>query len=117
MLPLCLAEIQRCRPYFIGLLGEHYGWVPDSISADLLESQEWLKEHLQQSVTELEILHGVFREKQMHGSAYFYFRDPKYLESVPEGRRQEFISESDEAARKLVKLKKKIRDAWDEKIC
>jgi hypothetical protein len=25
VLPLCLAEIERCRPYFIGLLGEHYG--------------------------------------------------------------------------------------------
>src|SRR5659263_291999 len=42
VLPLCLAEIQRCRPYFIGLLGERYGWVPDSIPADLLESQVWL---------------------------------------------------------------------------
>ena len=24
----CLAEIKRCRPYFIGLLGERYGWTP-----------------------------------------------------------------------------------------
>ncbi len=117
VLPLCLAEIHRCRPYFIGLLGERYGWVPDSIPADLLESQAWLKEHLQHSVTELEILHGVFSEEQMHGHAYFYFRDPKYLESVPDGRRQDFIPESAEAAGKLVKLKKKILIARDEKIC
>ena len=27
VLPICLAEIDRCRPYFIGLLGERYGWV------------------------------------------------------------------------------------------
>jgi len=92
VLPLCLVEIQRCRPYFIGLLGERYGWVPDSIPADLLESQLWLNEHLEHSVTELEILHGVFSEEQMHGQAYFYFRDPKYLESVPDGKRQDFIS-------------------------
>jgi preprotein translocase subunit SecA/nephrocystin-3 len=26
VLPLCLAEIKRCCPYFIGLLGERYGW-------------------------------------------------------------------------------------------
>lgn len=117
VLPLCLAEIQRCRPYFIGLLGERYGWVPDSISADLLESQAWLKEHLRQSVTELEILHGVFSEEQMQGHAYFYFRDRKYLESVPDGRRHDFISENPDAAGKLVKLKQKIRDARDEKIC
>ena len=65
VLPLCLGEIHRCRPYFIGLLGERYGWVPESIPADLLESQAWLKRHLQHSVTELEILHGVFSDKRM----------------------------------------------------
>jgi len=27
VLPICLAEIDRCRPYFIGLLGERYGRV------------------------------------------------------------------------------------------
>jgi nephrocystin-3 len=117
VLPLCLAEIHRCRPYFIGLLGERYGWVPDSIPADLLESQAWLNEHLQDSVTELEILHGVFSEKEMHGLAYFYFRDPKYLESVPEDIRKDFREVSAEAEGKLVKLKQNIRDARDENIC
>jgi nephrocystin-3 len=28
VLPICLAQINRCRPYFIGLLGERYGWHP-----------------------------------------------------------------------------------------
>ena len=27
VLPICLDEIKRCRPFFIGLLGERYGWV------------------------------------------------------------------------------------------
>src|ERR1051326_802668 len=31
VLPLCLEEIRRCRPYFIGVLGERYGWIPDEI--------------------------------------------------------------------------------------
>ena len=31
VLPVCLAEIHRCRPYFIGLLGDRYGWVPDEV--------------------------------------------------------------------------------------
>ena len=30
---ICLAEIRACRPYFIGLLGERYGWVPDTSHA------------------------------------------------------------------------------------
>lgn len=119
VLPLCLEEIHRCRPYFIGLLGERYGWVPEpnSIPADLLESQPWLKQHLHQSVTELEILHGVFSGEPMHGHAYFYFRDPKYLESVPADKRQYFTSEGAEAAGKLAKLKQKIRGARDEQVC
>src|SRR5258708_22368611 len=29
VLPLCLAEIARSRPYFLCLLGERYRWSPD----------------------------------------------------------------------------------------
>ena len=25
---ICLEEINRCRPYFLSLLGERYGWAP-----------------------------------------------------------------------------------------
>src|SRR2546429_290672 len=53
VLPLCLSEIERCRPYFIGLLGERYGWVPEEIPEELLEVQPWLNEHRKQSVTAL----------------------------------------------------------------
>ena len=36
-LKLCLDEIRACRPFFIGLLGERYGWMPgdDAFTADL----------------------------------------------------------------------------------
>jgi hypothetical protein len=37
VLPICLAEIERCRPYFIGLLGERYGSVPEEIDEELSE--------------------------------------------------------------------------------
>src|ERR1017187_6991880 len=76
VLPSCLAEIERCRPYFIGLLGERYGWVPEEIPPQLLEAQPWLNEHCKQSVTALEILHGVLRNPKMADHAFFYFRDP-----------------------------------------
>ena len=42
VLPLCLEEIHRCRPYFIGLLGERYGSLPSEIPSDLIERQRWL---------------------------------------------------------------------------
>ncbi len=53
VLPIWLAEIDRCRPFFIGLLGERYGSVPDEddIPRDLLEQQRWLEEHKDRSVS------------------------------------------------------------------
>ena len=83
VLPICLAEIDRARPFFMGLLGERYGWVPspEHFDLSLLLEQPWLKEHRGgKSVTELEILHGVLNNPKMVGRAFFYFRDPKWSE-------------------------------------
>jgi hypothetical protein len=68
VLPLCLEEIRRCRPFFIGLLGQRYGWVPrpEEIPEDLLEREEWLKDHPNHSVTELEII--LFPRRGLPGS-------------------------------------------------
>ncbi|MEY5015402.1 MAG: hypothetical protein RIS92_1760, partial [Verrucomicrobiota bacterium] len=86
-LGICLQEIDRCRPsspvFFIGLLGERYGWIPeaDFFPRDVLEDphSEWIHEHIGgRSVTELEILHGVLRNPQMFDRAFFYFREDGY---------------------------------------
>jgi len=42
VLPLCFAEIEHCRPYFIGLLGERYGWVPEQVPSELVVVAPWL---------------------------------------------------------------------------
>ncbi len=120
VLPLCLAEIRRCRPYFIGLLGERYGWIPkpEEISEQLLEREEWLRDHRNHSVTELEIIHGVLHEELMHRRACFYFRDPGYLDRLPAGRNlADFESESPEAREKLERLKQRIRAAHAVDVC
>src|SRR5262245_54692393 len=38
-LAVCLAEIDRCQPFFVGVVGDRYGWVPppDAIPADLFD--------------------------------------------------------------------------------
>ena len=107
VLPICLEEIKHCRPYFIGLLGERYGWVPEVIPQDLIDREPWLKEHLGHSVTELEILHGVLSNPDMAEHAFFYFRDPGYVNTLPD--RKDFVSEDDKARQKLIALKEKIR--------
>ena len=110
VLPICLEEIKRCRPYFIGLLGERYGWVPDEVPQELIKQESWLAEHLDNSVTEMEILHGVLRNPEMAEHAFFYFRDPEYVNRLPEGtKRLDFTSENGDAHKKLDKLKDRIR--------
>ncbi|HSB12297.1 MAG TPA: tetratricopeptide repeat protein [Blastocatellia bacterium] len=91
VLPICLGEIHRCRPYFIGLLGERYGWVPDEIPHELIEQEPWLQEYLHRSVTELEILHGVLNDPQMANHSLFYFRDPAFIDSLPASVQSEYL--------------------------
>jgi len=106
-LKLCLDEIRSCRPFFIGLLGERYGWVPgdDAFTADLKEEQPWLRDLHGKSVTELEILHGVLNNPDMADRAFFYFRDPAYTR----GRSSDFCSETTADADKQSALKTLIR--------
>ncbi len=59
VLPICLEAIRRCRPYFIRLLGERYGWVPEEVPPAVIKQEPWFAELRGHSVTELEILHGV----------------------------------------------------------
>ncbi|HSB09652.1 MAG TPA: tetratricopeptide repeat protein [Blastocatellia bacterium] len=126
VLPICLAEIRRCRPYFIGLLGERYGWVPEEISPPLMDEERWLRAVPGKSVTELEILHGVLNNSAMAEHAFFYFRSPAYLELVPRDQQfafresptrddiarfgaEEAARRSEERKRKLTALKERIQ--------
>jgi len=106
VLPLCLEEIEHCRPYFIGILGERYGWVPEEIPEALFETQPWLREHLHQSVTALEILHGVLQNTATEKHAFFYFRDPAYAAA-----RAGFVEEDPILREKLSALKEDIRNS------
>jgi nephrocystin-3 len=108
VLAICLAEIDRSRPWFVGMLGDRYGWVPpaDGYDAGLLEQRPWLAEHQDgASVTELEILHGVLNNRAMAGHAFFYFRDPAYAQA----KGGDYLSASDEDVARLKDLKDRIR--------
>lgn len=107
VLPICLAEIDRARPYFIGMLGERYGWIPppDGYGAELLERQPWLKKHQGgKSVTELEILHGALNSRRMKERAFFYFRSPAYARA----KGGDYLPSPEDFARQT-ELKRRIR--------
>ncbi|MBU3580451.1 tetratricopeptide repeat protein [Polynucleobacter sp. AP-Capit-er-40B-B4] len=107
VLPICLAEIDRARPFFVGMLGDRYGWVPpkDAYAPDLVERQPWLDSHRGgKSVTELEMLHGVLNNPKMAGRALFYFRSSSYAKQ----KGGDYLPESPADHERQQKLKARI---------
>ena len=97
---ICLREIDNCTPFFIGIIGSRYGWIPSSedLSANTFENfssiNSYLEKHL--SVTEMEIQYGVLeREEDLHAVFYFKTDDTQSAIDEPE---------------KLAALKKAIRE-------
>lgn len=110
VLPVCLAEINHCHPFFIGLLGQRYGWVPESrhISKTLKKDHPWLDQHRNKSITELEIVHGVLNNHVMKDYSFFFFRDPRFLDSIPQADRNDMVDDDLEKRDKLEHLKSRI---------
>lgn len=128
VLRTCFHAVDRCRPYFIGMLGERYGWAPPNIDADTLAHYPWLREYPGRSITELEIVHGVIRNKEDAKYAFFYFRNPDYVKSLLTDQQADFgewptIEDCDEYGpdqaerlaedrkQKLAALKERIRNS------
>jgi hypothetical protein len=109
VLGLCLEEVDRCHPFFLGLLGGRYGSrVP--VPGELIKRMPWLAAHADCSATELEILHGVLNDSAAATCALFYFRDPAYLarlrESSPPGR---IAVEDETSVARMRSLEERIR--------
>jgi hypothetical protein len=84
VLDLCLQQIDECRPFFVGILGDRYGWVPKTFSEEAASKYGWIQYHTGKGIAELEILYGVLRQQAMQPRALFFFRDPAFIEQMPE---------------------------------
>lgn len=93
----CLKRIDDCRPFFICLLGQRYGWIPGraDISAKTFDDFPGIESSLEKmiSITEMEILHAIvepynntkFQITPHHTQqAFFYLRDDDYLKDLPD---------------------------------
>lgn len=110
LLDIILDEIDRSRPFFIAMLGERYGFIPDKVPEDTRFTYPWLSDYHNHSLTSLEIIHGVLRNPDLAARSFFYFRDPEFISQVPVSRLADFTeTESTEAKGKLADLKNKIR--------
>ncbi len=111
VLELILDEAERSRPFFIGILGERYGSIPDNIPEEAKFAHPWLGDYPEHSLTALEIIHGVLRDQELAKRSFFYFRDPQFISKMPESIRGDFIAENPDAVQKLADLKDKIRSS------
>jgi hypothetical protein len=110
---ICLREIQNTTPFFIGLLGERYGWIPSEAEREVIaantgvfEEYPWIDAELTEgtSITEIEIQEGVLRAENKV-DAYFYIRSPQMeildeFKEKPGSHEAEMLSALKETLRK-----------------
>lgn len=101
VIEICLQEIEQSRPFFIGLLGNRYGWCPPKEELQkntaLQERYNWVEADISEglSVTEMEIQYGALRNPEKI-DAFFYIRNDGQAEG--------------ENAEKLKRLKNEVRN-------
>ncbi|MEO0600482.1 MAG: DUF4062 domain-containing protein, partial [Myxococcota bacterium] len=112
-LEICLSEIDRCKPYFIALIGHRYGWVPPAAQAEeVARAFPSIAGAEGRSMTELEVLHALSRpEHELHDSVMFFVRSPTWLATLDPETRAEMETADPEARRKLVAFKQRIADS------
>ncbi|MBL7128951.1 MAG: tetratricopeptide repeat protein [Ignavibacteria bacterium] len=109
VIEVCLKEIDRCRPFFIGILGERYGWIPHAEEyikhKKFLEEFPWIRKDIDKglSITEMEIQYGVLRNTSLSKNALFYLRKPQ---SSLTSSKETPVSED---GTKLIELKKTLQ--------
>lgn len=83
VLEICLQEIDNASPFFIGILGDRYGWCPTGEELDrnprLSRRFPWMADDIASglSVTEMEIQYGTLRRNKTVNAA-FYFKGTAY---------------------------------------
>jgi telomerase protein component 1 len=104
---VCLSEVDKCRPFFIGMLGDRYGWVPDKYVNSGDPSLSWLSEYpAGRSVTELEFHYGALQHPNPLGTLLLLREN--FSGSVPDEYRHQFVS-SPEHLDRLGELKHRVR--------
>jgi preprotein translocase subunit SecA/nephrocystin-3 len=83
---ICFREIENSVPFFIGIIGNRYGWIPkakdigEGVAERFPVVSHYLDNHL--SVTEMEMQFGVLERKEnMH--AFFYIKEPETKSDNP----------------------------------
>lgn len=84
VLKMCLSEIARSRPFFIGLIGDCYGWTPASERLQAaVQEQGFVTDVRGKSVTALEIEFGALEGHDVPRRCHIYLRSPLPYDQMP----------------------------------
>lgn len=87
VLEMCLSKIDQARPFFIGLLGNRYGWCPEDIRIETVLNRIGAFAEkdicLGRSVTEIEIIHSMYKGDSAFRDSLFFIRSSKSYEGMP----------------------------------
>lgn len=116
VIEICMDEIKRTKPYFIGLLGGRYGWIPTEEETvrnrHLTEKYPWIPEYMKAgcSITEIEMQFAALKETE-NIEAFFFLRD---MDSVPARFREK---EGSPEMEKLRQLRSKVLEQSSKGRC
>lgn len=76
VLEICLNEIENCHPFFVGIIGDRYGWCPttNDVNNNLIQRWgKWLLDDIEKelSITEIEMQHGALRVQDSIDASFF----------------------------------------------
>ena len=119
VLSVCTSCIDSARPFFIGLLGARYGWIPPEerwreFIAKLPEGErEMLRDTLGCSVTEMEIVYGALNQESFDNShVLFYTRDADSYKNLPQEMLPAYCDADPASQEKLSRLKARVEELF-----
>ena len=79
VMEVCLREVENSIPFFIGIIGNRYGWIPkqkdisDIVKERFPHVPNYVERHL--SATEIEMQFGVLDRTDIDMNAYFFIKE------------------------------------------
>ncbi|CBH12100.1 telomerase-associated protein, putative [Trypanosoma brucei gambiense DAL972] len=124
---VCLNEVSRCAPFFLGVLGSRYGYRPPTLFHtvdDDVDSTDfaWIQTLQQEgntncmSVTEMEMRHAIFaanrrtKGNKLHTMAFLVRDNAALVKSLPPKHKRAYAPDTPTAAASIERLTKYLEE-------